>query len=333
MEIHMLTSGAGDCFFIHYLHEGIGRNIWVDGGLGSTYRAIKKKLAEIKARNEVIDLLVITHIDSDHIRGVLKFFADDSIDHTIIKRVLFNCASIISGFLQVPLECERETLMKDGSTACSFSEGTTLEQVLRNLGLLERLPIQTGDIVRLPGANLYILSPDKESLKKLNQNWEKESAYGDTVCSVQNDYHLPFSKLKDNLFQPDTRPANQASIAFLLEQDDKKVLMLADSNPEVIVESLHKMKYNEENRLRVDYVKLAHHGSCKNTSDALLRILDCRSYLISSNRSDCPSKETLARIVQINKHPIFLCNYEKTGILLPCEVGLCTIEKKCEVRF
>lgn len=333
MEIHMLPAGSGDCFFIRYSYEGKGYNIWIDGGIGRTYFEIKKKILEIKARNEIIDLLVITHIDADHIRGVLKFFADKSMDHKIINRVLFNSASAISKFFRTEIIAKYEMKMEDGDTACTFDEGITLEKVLLDLGLLEETPIMAEDLVELPGGMIKILSPDFDSLKKLNENWEKESSYGDVTCSVQKDFNIPLDVLKNRPFQVDLKLANQASIAFLLECEDKKVLMLADSNPDVIVTTLKVLGYCEKKQLSVDCVKISHHGSCKNTSDLLIKHLKCCTFLISSNRIDYPQKETLARIINWIPRPTFICNYEKRGILLPNEEERCQFEINRKVRL
>ncbi|MNN07218.1 hypothetical protein D3C81_1200390 [compost metagenome] len=182
-----------------------------------------------------------------------------------------------------------------------------------------------GDIVELPGAKINILSPDYNSLKKLCDDWEEDSSYGEVTCSDENDYHLPFDVLKDNAFQMDTSCANQASIAFLLEQGEKKIVMLADSNPVVVVEALREIGVSSEAPLRVDCIKISHHGSCKNTSDDLMRHLSCQSYLISTSRRGYPNKETLARIINNNTMPIFYCNYDKYDILLPGEEDICQI--------
>lgn len=325
MEIDMLNAGAGDCFFIHYIFEDRGHNIWVDGGIGSTYRKIKRKISEIKDRNEIIDLLVVTHVDADHIRGILRFFSDKSNDFKLVKRVLFNSTSTLASFFSESKNASREVVIPGDSTQCSFNEGITLEKILLELDLLEEKPIMSGDIVELPGAKIKILSPDYNSLLKLNDEWEEEPSIDSVTCSLKNDYDLSFNQLKDNQFQVDNRVVNQASIAFLLEHESKKIVMLADSNPNIVVSALQKLGINEENPLKVDCIKISHHGSRKNTSDDLLRHLISQLYLISSNSRCYPSKETLARIIYKNNKPTFYCNYPKVDILLPGEEGMCKI--------
>lgn len=61
--------------------------ILVDGGVSATYvdlkcgypmpGDLKSKLAGLKSKHEHIDLLIITHIDDDHIGGLLEWFSHD----------------------------------------------------------------------------------------------------------------------------------------------------------------------------------------------------------------------------------------------------------------
>lgn len=61
--------------------------ILVDGGVSATYvdlkcgypmsGDLKSKLESLKRKHEHIDLLIITHIDDDHIGGLLEWFSHD----------------------------------------------------------------------------------------------------------------------------------------------------------------------------------------------------------------------------------------------------------------
>lgn len=55
-------------------------NIIIDGGteLGTIYEeTLRKILNEIADRKERVDLWIITHIDDDHIGGILRFIHDE----------------------------------------------------------------------------------------------------------------------------------------------------------------------------------------------------------------------------------------------------------------
>jgi hypothetical protein len=84
--------------------------------------------------------------------------------------------------------------------------------------------------------------------------------------------------------RPDNAAANGASIAFLAEYADWSCLFLADAHPEVVCASIRRLLAERSlERLRVDAVKVAHHGSKGNTSDELMALVESPRYLFSTN--------------------------------------------------
>jgi len=74
MIIKSFNAKNGDA--IHIISSD-GNNIIVDMGYPETYKKyISKSIKEIEIKNENIDLLIITHIDYDHISGAISFFED-----------------------------------------------------------------------------------------------------------------------------------------------------------------------------------------------------------------------------------------------------------------
>ena len=76
IKIDILPAGAGDCILIEFIKEDY--RILIDGGYAETYnKYLKKKLLKLKEEGKTINLLVITHIDSDHIGGILAFLREN----------------------------------------------------------------------------------------------------------------------------------------------------------------------------------------------------------------------------------------------------------------
>jgi hypothetical protein len=113
-------------------------------------------------------------------------------------------------------------------------------------------------------------------------------------------------------FKIDAAKANGSSIAFLAEFGDKAALLLGDAHPDVVVDSLKRLlKKRRLKKLRVDAVKIAHHGSKNNTNEELLALIASPTYLISSSGAQFnhPDKACMARIVKFGKPKTIVFNY------------------------
>ena len=302
LKIKMLNAFNGDSFLISINENNETKNIIVDGRIRKTYaRELRDEIKRIIKRNENIDLMFITHVDDDHIGGIISFFEDNEIDKSIVKRVLFNSANTISNTLKTQYDPNREIpINKITDKKVSYNQGKTLEQELLNYDLLEKNIIKVGTSINIGSAKIKILSPRDIDIEKLDKKWTREASYKRKVSSVKNDYDKYIEDLIINdTYDKDKSIVNISSISFLLEFGEFKILMLADTRSDIITKSLNDLGYNKENKLSVDYVKLPHHGSCNNLFYDLLEIISCRRYIISTDGSifNHPDKRTLARIL------------------------------------
>ena len=102
-------------------------------------------------------------------------------------------------------------------------------------------------------------------------------------------------------------------------------MFLGDAHIDLIVESIKELGYSSENRLKLEFVKLSHHGSSKNLNSEFLDLIESQKFVISTNggRHKHPNKETLSKIVTHPKRAInieFIYNYEHTKkIFTPSE--------------
>lgn len=74
LSIKLFPAEYGDCILL-----SIGKekqyNILIDGGLSKTYQKhIKSEIYHIKKMKQKIDLVVCTHMDNDHICGLIQLF-------------------------------------------------------------------------------------------------------------------------------------------------------------------------------------------------------------------------------------------------------------------
>jgi beta-lactamase superfamily II metal-dependent hydrolase len=81
LSVEIFPALEGDSFLIS-CGENKKTNILIDGGMISTYRNyIRPKLLEIASKGEAIDLLIVTHIDADHIAGILEFIKENGTEN------------------------------------------------------------------------------------------------------------------------------------------------------------------------------------------------------------------------------------------------------------
>ena len=109
MIIKFLEAHKGDSILIsHQDDEGTSRNILIDGGMSSTYfnssynqyGQLHLEIEKIKKRKEKIDLLILSHIDNDHIEGLLKWFSTDAKAYNLVGQVWFNSGKSIAQFFK-----------------------------------------------------------------------------------------------------------------------------------------------------------------------------------------------------------------------------------------
>ena len=157
--------------------------------------------------------------------------------------------------------------------------------------------------IDLYGAQITILSPKKEDLKKLIEQNDLD------IASSGNDYALCLNELierNSNIFVDrnedlDISLENRVSIAFLFELNNKSFLFLGDANPDIVELSIEKLnKIRNIESIAIDFVKLSHHASQRSLSFKMLELFTTQNYIISANRnkSNLPNKLTFAKILE-----------------------------------
>ena len=75
MKLTVFQSGKGDCLLL----EGEdGRRMLVDGGMRAAYSEhVAPALGKLRKKGELIDVVYVSHIDQDHISGVLQMMDDE----------------------------------------------------------------------------------------------------------------------------------------------------------------------------------------------------------------------------------------------------------------
>lgn len=327
-KVKFLKAHYGDSIWISFIQGNQRRNILIDGGPTATYRtqahqagALKNVLEELKKNGEMIDLLIITHVDNDHICGILKWIENDDKAHEKIGEVWFNSEENIAKELNEPARGHATPMTDTKNKKIGYKEGKSLEDYLtRNNKICWRKIVKKTDkeIPLFGGALRFkILSPNEERLKYLLLNWDWQEEWDDVnqkqkftkIGAGKTDYE---PSLKDLLevdsvekFKEDIAPHNGSSIAFILNYNDKNLLFLADAHPSVIAESLGELHFSDENPIKAELVKLSHHGSKYNNSREMLKMIKSDKFVISTSgmgQAKHPHKQLLARLLSIHNN-------------------------------
>jgi len=329
MNIQSLQARHGDAIHLRVREKrNTYRNILVDGGPQDTWiqKGLKNKMEsgplkqfieQIRDRKECIDLLILTHIDDDHIGGILKWFGqviqdeNEVLAKDLVKKVWFNSGRLISEYFQQPENEDNSlVLQRDDSFDTSVRQGVDFEKYIEEHKIWDRRLIKSGDVIELFGLKFTILSPTDDKLKKLLSKWEKEAPIVDT--SGKSDYSDSLQKLiETDKFKSDDSVPNGSSIAFMVENEERKILFFGDAHPQPIIDTLKKKGYSAKKPLHADFVKVSHHGSKKNTNYGLLDLIQADNFLISTSGDEhgLPDKVCLARIINSKPSANLYFNY------------------------
>jgi beta-lactamase superfamily II metal-dependent hydrolase len=302
-SLTMLPGNEGDCLWIEYGDAAKPYRFLVDGGRKATYSHLRPRLAALPADQRQLELLVITHIDRDHIEGVLEILSDPD-PPVKFKDIWFN------GY---------DHLVAATAEPFGVVQGEELTTLLRRPGMPWNEKFNDGPIVWRDGTafpqvaldgglHLTVISPTVDKLSNLLGEWEKvcrkegivpghafEPEEGGDESFGVPDVNL----LAQEEFVGDTAAANGSSIAMIAQFGEKRVLLGADAHPDVLEAAVTNVA-GADGKARFDAVKLAHHGSSHNTSSRLLARIDCDTWLFSTNGSQFhhPSPSAVARVIK-----------------------------------
>lgn len=326
--VEMLPAKHGDALFVQYGGER-KRRILIDGGPLSAYSDLEARLAKLKAGDQAVELLVVTHVDTDHVEGIIRLLAMPESKWPIhVEQVWFN------GWRHI--EEARDLGGKEGEMMSALIHFRINERWNTAFGgkavLCGKLP---NDEVRLAdGMKLTLLSPDATALSDLLDDWKDklkgkswEIEPGDMEDAwdrlVAEDKFHPGAKLTlgpEDLTESlnkllkgmDSSTANGSSIAFIADYDGRSCLFLGDAHMKVVCGSLKRLGYSKSKPLKANAVKVSHHGSRNNITREFLELVDAKHWLFSSNgdKHKHPSKQAVEAVIRGSiSDPVLWFNY------------------------
>lgn len=306
MIIEPLDAANGDAALVR--HTGIsGEQVigLVDGGPSSTLaRSIAPALEARGITPEAggLDWLCVSHIDRDHIGGVLSLVAHGY----TVDRFLYNTPSPFPGQevapaegppLGGPYEIELNKLVSTVDPhqvmPSSYREGQELLDLITDGGRNRLNPpdnrrLLTGDVLDIDGLTVQVVAPSQARIEALLTAWAAAVGSGVTPASSK--------EMDDSI-------TNLSSLSLLLIEGDRKALFTGDQLEDDIVAGLKALGHQLP--LHVDVLKVPHHGSngAANRAslvagDGLIENVTADFYIVSADgTSTNPTPATLERIV------------------------------------
>ncbi len=314
MKLKVFQAEEGDCFILHLVDgDGIPRNILIDGGESETYEdgGLNDYIqSEIYDKEQIIDLLIITHTDNDHINGIIEFFEDNSMEKKIGK-VWYNYSDKNPKFVNTKV-----------TSKMSIKTGLPIRDYLAERNLWEGKEYffnpKDPDLYKkeiFPNVRITLISPDKDALNTFLTKSEEYTS----IHKMANKF--PYKILKQNKtfeeyslieISPEARMENKSSMAFILEVENQTLLFLGDANITIINNSLDVLGYNESNKLDCGLIKLSHHGSIGNINNQFFEYVNGKSFLVSTNgnKHEHPDEVTICKCVFYNPDSKIFLNYK-----------------------
>ena len=312
-RLEFLPAQQGDAIWIEYGAPGAVHRILIDAGTPATAPLIRQRIEALDPSERRFDLLVVTHVDTDHIGGVLKLLSrlpaglqfDDvwfngwpqirSARTSRLGPIDGEIFSTALGKLEWPWNAHF-----GGAALMLPAAGAPPERTLRG------------------GMKLTILSPGEPQLAKLRAKWKRvvqdagldpkdkdrwkrllaKAARKGVKSSILGEPGV--KKLARSKFEQDTAEANGSTIALLAEFEEKRVLLAGDAFPTVLLDAAGRLcRARGIRRLTVHAFKLPHHGSAGNVSNELLAAFPSSRYIFSTSGAvfGHPDDEAVARVV------------------------------------
>jgi hypothetical protein len=317
--IDVLPAQRGDCLWLTYGENGEQHHVLIDAGPQETIPSIvpelERRIVALPGKTSRVELFIVTHVDTDHIQGVVSLLSDHR-RVPLFRDVWFNGYQHLG--LLGGVDGERLT--------AALSEHPT-----RWNKAFDGLAVATSDTGPLPTRKLRgdmtitVLGPTQAALSRLAGEWEKAC----TKAGIVPGAGAPITKkswirdellgsfdpdlLAETTFSNDTTAPNRSSISVIAEHGNKRVLLLGDADAKSTAHALDRLG---PGRHVFDAVKVAHHGSRRNTSLDLLTRIQSKRWIISSNgvQFNHPDPECLARIIVTQNKPTLYFNYDTERI-------------------
>jgi beta-lactamase superfamily II metal-dependent hydrolase len=325
--LEALDAGHGDSLLLHYGDEDDPQLVIIDGGPGHVWEATLEprlqEILELLALDRPLDvnLAMVSHIDRDHITGILKMMRQVERDRNTNRDELVNVRTLwhnsfddivgnteISSVGGIAAFSGNAPIAKPDGSVIDFDTqmiagdvrmGRDLRDVATRLGLGVNSVFDSGrveGITEIPldaDTSLTVLGPSTAQLQALQQEWDQKlpGILSASTASAQ-------SMVAEFL---DKSAANLSSLVVLVEQNGASMLLTGDARGDFIIESLENAGLlTDGDVFFTDILKIPHHGSDRNVEPIFFESIHADFYVFSGDGTvgDNPDISTLEMLTE-----------------------------------
>jgi ribonuclease BN (tRNA processing enzyme) len=336
-NLRIVQANFGDCLILEYGSSAQPRYLLIDGGPANVFGDhLQSELEAIAAAGRRLDLVAISHVDEDHITGVLDLFALLQDQRTNGDAELIGVDGLWHNSFSKTVDPDDEIepqfnglagIATPASAAAilGVGEGNRLRQFALQLDipLNEQFPDElirvddAPDPLEFGNLALHIVGPTQANLDELRTDWlEWLDKFGPDLAGGNPQV----------MANADNSVPNLSSVMFLAAADDKTVLFTGDGRSDHLLQGLEaRGLLAADGTFHVDVLKVMHHGSDRNATKTFFKRVTADTYVLSANGNpDNPDLATLIWIVESAKQQgrsihIVFTNETPATIKLPDE--------------
>jgi ribonuclease BN (tRNA processing enzyme) len=318
LKLHIIQAEHGDCFILESGTSPNPKYILIDGGPESIYTDhLANELKKIRDAGGKLDVVVASHVDTDHIIGLLDLMTEIREQRSNNETEIIEISELWhNSFDQTvgrgnDIENRMKTLLANSNTSGrvmdaslkGIGDGHKLRLAAMNIGVpinskFASLPIIVEDTpkkIKILNLELLIVGPTTKNLEELRIKWlQWLDKFEDILVAGGNPMLAAMA---------DSSVPNLSSIMFLVKSDGKTILFTGDGRGDHLLQGLSQANLlNSRGKLHVDVLKVPHHGSGRNVTKKFLRDITASKYVISANgKHQNPDFSTLVWIVESAK--------------------------------
>lgn len=306
--LEALEAKYGDALLLHFGTISKPGLVVIDGGPAGVYRTtLKPRLEQLRASRAgtgalQIRMVMISHIDDDHINGVLQMIKEldelradkkpqpyDVITlwHNSFDDILGNEGEVLTSNLKGAASAASTgksmppdlPIHRDAAlVVASVSQG----RELRNHAKALSLDINEGftDLIGVPegqksrslsfggGLSFTVIGPRKQNVDDLQKRWDKDIKKQGVAQQA--------AFVDDSVF-------NLSSLIVLAKSGKHTMLLTGDARGDEILTGLQEANLLKKGRCHVTLLKAPHHGSDRNVSTEFFRQVTADHYVISGD--------------------------------------------------